>query len=48
MCDKCDEIDRKIAHFQSFLHAGLDPLTTERIGKLISEWESQKQELHDA
>lgn len=46
MCDKCDEIDRKIAHFKDLAARILDPQTRDGIAELIAEQEAQKATLH--
>jgi hypothetical protein len=46
MCDECAKIDEKIAHYRELVARLLDPLTTERVGKLIDELLSQKALLH--
>jgi hypothetical protein len=49
MCNKCAELDKKIAHFRRFVTGYLfDPLTDERIKGLIRDLERQKQALHSA
>jgi hypothetical protein len=37
MCDKCSEIDRKIAHYKDIAASILDGLLTERIEAMIAE-----------
>ena len=46
MCDKCSEIDRKIAHFKDLAVRILDPQTLDGIAALIAEQEDQKATLH--
>jgi hypothetical protein len=46
MCDKCDELDKKIEHYRRLVAQMSDPLTTERVGKLIETLEAQKLAFH--
>ncbi len=46
MCDKCDEIDRKIAHFRDLAVRIMDQQTQDGIAALIAEQESQKAAFH--
>jgi hypothetical protein len=46
MCDKCDEIDRKIAHFKDLAGRIFDQQTLNAIAALIAEQEAQKAALH--
>lgn len=46
MCEKCDELDQKIAHVRKLANAGLDQVTLERFAGLIEEYEAQKRALH--
>jgi hypothetical protein len=46
MCDKCVEIDGKIAHYRWIASQIKDQLTLDGIKKLISELESKKAALH--
>jgi hypothetical protein len=46
MCDKCLELDRKIAHYRKLASAISDPLTAERIASLIEAMEARKLQLH--
>jgi hypothetical protein len=46
MCDKCQELDKKIERYRSLVAKVPDPLTTEQVGKLIEEMQAQKAALH--
>jgi hypothetical protein len=46
MCEKCEELDRKIDHVRRLAKAGLDELTLSRFAALIEEYERQKKALH--
>jgi hypothetical protein len=46
MCDKCQELDRKIAHYRWLIDRVPDQLLTERVGKLIDGMEAQKVAFH--
>ena len=46
MCDKCQELDQKIARYLHILERVLDPLLAEGVGKLIGEAEAEKAALH--
>jgi len=46
MCEKCEELDEKIAHTQRLAKAGLDDLTLSRFASLIQEYERQKKALY--
>ena len=46
MCDKCTDIDAKIAHLTELVAPLLDPQTVEGVGKLIEEMLAQKALLH--
>jgi hypothetical protein len=46
MCDKCTELDKKIAHLQDLVARILDPQTTEGIKNRIAEILKQKTLLH--
>jgi len=45
MCDKCDELDEKIANYRRFT-AGSDPLTAKRIAALIEDLRKMRESLH--
>jgi hypothetical protein len=46
MCEKCIEIDRKIARLKDLALLILDQRTIDGIDKLIAEQKAQKIELH--
>jgi hypothetical protein len=46
MCDKCEELDRKIEHYRLLVARVLDPLLNEGVGRLIEDMEAQKAALH--
>jgi hypothetical protein len=46
VCDKCIEIDKKIAHFRNLATRLVDPATLEGTKKLIEEMEATKVALH--
>ena len=46
MCEKCTELDKKIAHFRQFTRAAFDPLTTDRIKRLIDDLQQQRDTMH--
>ena len=46
MCDRCVELDAKIAHYRRLVSQLTDPLTTERAANLIAEIQAQKAALH--
>jgi hypothetical protein len=46
MCDKCIELDKKIAHFQDLATRLADSATLEGTQKLIEEMHAQKAALH--
>jgi hypothetical protein len=46
MCDKCVEIDKKIAQYNRFLMQSYDPLTEQRMKVALAELEQCKAELH--
>jgi hypothetical protein len=43
MCEKCKELDDKIAHYRRFLAYPLDSLTTTRIKLLVDELEQTRE-----
>jgi len=43
MCDQCDKLKEKIAHYRVFLNQRFDALTEERIKALIADLERQKE-----
>jgi hypothetical protein len=46
MCDECVKFDQKIDHFRRMIARVQDPLTSERVGKLIDEMLAKKAALH--
>ena len=46
MCDKCKELDEKIAHYRQIIARVPDPLLNERDGTMIEEMEAQKATFH--
>ena len=46
MCEKCEPIDRKIAHYKTLATHISDLQTLDGIGHLIQELEAQKLALH--
>jgi hypothetical protein len=46
MCDKCDELDRKIEHYNRIAGSINDQLTFDRIKELVEEMRTRKAALH--
>jgi hypothetical protein len=46
MCDKCAELDEKIARYRRISSSISDQLTIDRISVLIAELEAQQAALH--
>jgi len=46
MCDKCDELDKKIDHYRLILLSIGDQITTSRIKAMIGDLQAQKATLH--
>lgn len=46
MCEKCVDLDKKIAHYREFLKYGLDPVTSDRIKEAIREMQQHRVALH--
>jgi hypothetical protein len=46
MCDKCVEIDEKIAHYRALTECILDPFFLERIEAKIANLLALKEQLH--
>jgi hypothetical protein len=42
MCDKCEQLDKKIEHFRQLAMRIMDPQLSEGIDKLIKEMQAQK------
>ena len=46
MCDKCNELDKKIEHLQTLALRVLDQMTTDVIAELVRELREEKKKLH--
>jgi hypothetical protein len=46
MCDKCNQLDKKIEHYERLALGMADELTLERIRKSVREMRAQKAALH--
>ena len=46
MCEKCDEIDRKIERYRQVQRTILDQVTVDRAKEMVAELEAQKTGLH--
>ena len=46
MCDKCDELDKKIARYLALSRQLADPITNEQTNKLIEDLKAEKVALH--
>jgi hypothetical protein len=46
MCDKCVELDEKIAHYERIRSSINDQLTIDRIKELVEQMQAQKSDLH--
>jgi hypothetical protein len=46
MCDKCDELDKRIEHYSRMLLSIGDQITVERIKALMGDLQAQKATLH--
>lgn len=46
MCEKCDEIDKKIERYRQIKRSIMDQLTVDRTMQLIAELEASKAALH--
>jgi hypothetical protein len=46
MCEKCKELDEKIARYSRFTAMALDPLTTDRIKQLVGDMERIRDAMH--
>jgi hypothetical protein len=42
MCEKCEQLAKKIVRYREIVEQALDPLTTQRIWDLIGELEQRK------
>ena len=48
MCEKCIELDEKIARYKTLATRITDQLTLDGIALLVEQYEAQKRELHPA
>jgi hypothetical protein len=46
MCEKCDEIDKKIERYRQVQRTILDRVTVDRAKEMVTELQSQKAALH--
>jgi hypothetical protein len=46
MCDKCNELDKKIEHYRLILLSISDQITVERLAGVIGDLQAQKATLH--
>jgi hypothetical protein len=46
MCDKCQELEKKIARYRKLVYSINDQLTIERFNQLIIDTEAEKAKLH--
>jgi hypothetical protein len=46
MCDKCEELDKKIEHYETILVSIDDRVTVERLMAMIADLQAQKAALH--
>ena len=46
MCETCNELDKKIEHYEKISSSLNDQLTVDRIKALIAKLEAQKKALH--
>ena len=46
MCEKCDEIEKKIERYRQIERSIMDQLTVDRTKELIAELEAKKAALH--
>jgi hypothetical protein len=42
MCEKCEQLAKKIVRYREIVEQAFDPLTTDRIRDLIGELEQRK------
>jgi len=45
MCEKCKELDEKIARYSRYAAMAFDPLTTDRIRQLVEDMQQTKSAL---
>jgi hypothetical protein len=46
MCEKCDEIDKKIERYRQVQRSILDQVTVDRAKEMVIELQAQKAALH--
>lgn len=46
MCEKCTELDEKIAHYRRFTTYAFDALTTERIRGMLDDLQQKRNSVH--
>jgi hypothetical protein len=46
MCEKCEQLDKKIEHYKKLILGISDQLTIDRIKSLIADLQAQKAALH--
>jgi hypothetical protein len=46
MCEKCLELDARIAHYRALVDPAMDPVTRQRVARLIEDLKSEKAALH--
>ena len=46
MCETCNELDKKIKHYERIAFSLYDQLTVDRIKALVAKLEAQKKALH--
>ena len=46
MCDKCVELDRKIAHIRTLASRLIDDQTLRGVAEIVAEYEADKRALH--
>ena len=46
MCEKCDEIDKRIERYRQVERTILDQVTVDRAQEMVAELEAQKAALH--
>jgi hypothetical protein len=46
MCQECDDLERQISHYRSFLKQSFDVFTLERIRELVVDLEREKHAKH--
>ena len=46
MCEKCEELDKRIIHYERIRASIGDPLTVDRIKELVEQVKAEKAALH--